>query len=121
MGIAAKMVREFDQRYGVVPEEIEAALGPSIGACCYEVKEDVTEPLREKWGRIAEANIQTRDGKSSVDLRQLNRAILESAGVPSKEIFQIGPCTCCAPDEFFSYRREKKETGRQMSFIGWVS
>lgn len=121
MGIAAKMVREFDHRYGVVPEEIEAALGPSIGACCYEVKDDVTEPLREKWGRIADANIQTRDGKSSVDLRQLNRAILESAGVPSKEIFQIGPCTCCAPDEFFSYRREKKETGRQMSFIGWVS
>jgi purine-nucleoside/S-methyl-5'-thioadenosine phosphorylase / adenosine deaminase len=121
MGLAAKMVREFDHRYGVVPEEIEAALGPSIGACCYEVKEDVTGPLREKWGRIADASIQTRDDKLFVDLRQLNRVILESAGVPSKQLFEIGPCTYCESDEFFSYRREKKETGRQMSFIGWVS
>jgi hypothetical protein len=121
MGIAAKMVHEFDHRYGVVPEEIEAALGPSIGACCYEVKDDVTGPLREKWGRIADANIQTRDGKSFVDLRKLNCGILKGAGLPSKQLFEIGPCTCCAPDEFFSYRREKKETGRQMSFIGWTS
>jgi len=121
MGIAAKMVRRFNDDYGVCADEIEAALGPSIGACCYEVKEDVTGPLREQWGRLAEENIQTRDGKAFVDLRQLNRAILEGAGVPSKHLFEIGRCTSCAPEEFFSYRRERKETGRQMSFIGWVS
>ena len=121
MGIAAKMVRRFNDDYGVSADEIEAAFGPSIGACCYEVKDDVTGPLREKWGRLAEENIQIRDGKSFVDLRKLNRAILESAGVLSKQLFQIGPCTYCESDEFFSYRREKKETGRQMSFIGWTS
>jgi hypothetical protein len=121
MGIAGKMVRQFNDSFGVRADEVEAALGPSIGACCYEVKDDVTRPLREKWGRTADANIQTREGKSFVDLRSLNRAILESAGVPSTEIFQIGPCTSCASDEFFSYRRERKETGRQISFVGWVS
>jgi purine-nucleoside/S-methyl-5'-thioadenosine phosphorylase / adenosine deaminase len=121
MGIAAKMVRRFNDDHGVAPEEIEAALGPSIGACCYEVKDDVTGPLREKWGRLAEENIQIRGGKSFVDLRQINCGILEGAGLPSKQLFEIGSCTCCAPDDFFSYRREKKETGRQMSFIGWVS
>jgi YfiH family protein len=121
MGIAGKMVRQFNDSFGVRADEVEAALGPSIGACCYEVKDDVTRPLREKWGRTADANIQTRDGKSFLDLRSLNRAILESAGVPSKQIFQIGPCTSCASDEFFSYRRERKETGRQISFVGWVS
>jgi len=120
MGIAAKMVRRFNDDYGVSADEIEAALGPSIGACCYEVKDDVTGPLREKWGGRADASIQTRDGKSFVDLRRLNRAILESAGLPSRQIFEIGPCTSCAPDEFFSYRREKQETGRQISFIGWT-
>ena len=121
MGIAAKMVRRFNDDYGVFPDEIEAAFGPSIGACCYEVKDDVTGPLREKWGRLAEDPIQIRGGKSFVDLRKLNRAILESAGLPSKQLFEIGPCTYCESDEFFSYRREKKETGRQMSFIGWTS
>ena len=121
LGVAEKMVRRFNDDYGVRADEIEAALGPSIGACCYEVKDDVTGPLREKWGRIADENIQSKDGKSFVDLRQLNRGILEGADVPANQIFQVGPCTCCAPEEFFSYRREKKETGRQISFIGWNS
>ena len=120
-GIVEKMVHQFNDNYGVQPAYIEAALGPSIGACCYEVRADVTGPLREKWGKIAAASVQTRDGKSFVDLRRLNRGILESAGVPAQQISKIGSCTCCAPDKFFSYRREKKATGRQISFIGWTS
>lgn len=119
MGLAERMVRRLNDDYGVLPEEIEAALGPSIGACCYEVKDDVTEPLRHKWGRLADENIEMRNGKSFVDLRRLNRGVIESTGVPRRQISEIGPCTCCAADEFFSYRRERQETGRQISFIGW--
>jgi polyphenol oxidase len=118
-GIAEKMVRQFKDNYGVADDEIEAALGPAIGSCCYEVKNDVTEPLREKWGHLAGSSIELKDGKCFVDLRGLNRAILEQAGVPARQIFQVGPCTHCAKDDFFSYRRERKETGRQISFIGW--
>jgi hypothetical protein len=120
-GIAEKMVRQFKEQYGVVASEIEAALGPAIGCCCYEVKNDVTEPLREKWGTLAKPSVDLRDGKFFVDLRHLNRAILERAGVPSGQIHQLGPCTSCAKDDFFSYRRERAETGRQISFIGWQS
>jgi copper oxidase (laccase) domain-containing protein len=65
--------------------------------------------------------VETRESQSYLDLRRLNRAILEQAGVPSEQIHHVGPCTSCTPDEFFSYRREKKETGRQISFIGWAS
>jgi len=50
----------------------------------------------------------------------LNRAILERAGIPSQQILSVGPCTCCAAKDFFSYRRARKETGRQISFIGWA-
>jgi len=120
-GIAEKAVRLFEDNYGVGAGEIEVALGPSIGGCCYEVKEDVTQPLIEKWGELAQAGLQSRDGKSFVDLRHLNRGMLERAGIPAHRIFQVGPCTCCAPAEYFSYRRERIETGRQMSFIGWTS
>jgi YfiH family protein len=120
-GIAEKMVRLFEEQYGVSADEIEAALGPAIGGCCYEVKDDVTQPLIERWGRIAESGIEARDGKTFLDLRRVNQGILERAGVLAKQILQLGPCTSCAPDEFFSYRRERKETGRQMSFIGWTS
>jgi polyphenol oxidase len=120
-GIAAKMIRRLGENYGIAPEQVEAALGPSIGACCYEVGKDVTKPVVEKWDGIAQSSLQTRDGKQFLDLRNLNRAILERARVPSKQIFEIGPCTACATDDFFSYRKEQKETGRQISFIGWLS
>jgi len=120
-GIAANMVQRFEKDYGVIPDGIEAALGPAIGGCCYEIGEDVAGPLVGKWGALAEACLEKRNGNTFLDLRNLNRAILEQARIPAKKIFQIGPCTSCAPDDFFSYRRERKETGRQISFIGWQS
>ena len=107
-GIAPKMIRLLNSQHDISPDGIEAALGPAIGPCCYEVKEDVSLPLVERWGKIAELCVEHRDGKTYLDLRRLNRAILEQAGVRPQQIYQVGPCTSCAPDEFFSYRREKK-------------
>jgi copper oxidase (laccase) domain-containing protein len=49
----------------------------------------------------------------------MNRILLQQAGIPGRHIYEIGPCTACSAQEYFSYRREKRETGRQMSFIGW--
>jgi len=120
-GIAAKMGGLLDNQYGIAPDAVEVALGPAIGPCCYEVRDDVSYPLIERWGKITEPCVKHRVGKTYIDLRRLNHGILEQAGVPSKQIYHVGPCTSCAPDEFFSYRREKRETGRQISFIGWAS
>jgi copper oxidase (laccase) domain-containing protein len=85
------------------------------------VQEDVSRPLVERWGKISDLCVERRDGKTYLDLRRLNRAILEQAGVRPQQIYQVGPCTSCAPGEFFSYRREEKATGRQISFIGWAA
>ena len=120
-GIAAKLVQLLGNPYGVSPDQIEAALGPAIGACCYEIQDDVSRPLTQRWGKLATEAAEKREGRTYLDLRLLNRAILEQAGVPSRQIYTLGSCTSCAPSDFFSYRREKKETGRQISFIGWVS
>jgi hypothetical protein len=119
-GIGAKMVRLLQDKYDIAAAEVEAALGPSIGACCYEVQDDVARPLLAQWGTQADSNLERRNGKRFVDLKRLNRSILEKAGVFPTRIFEIGPCTSCAADEFFSYRRERAETGRQLSFIGWL-
>jgi polyphenol oxidase len=118
-GIAVKATRLLIER-GVSAAEIEVALGPSIGSCCYEVKDDVAGPLLKRWGGIAQASIQKRDRKTCLDLRLLNRAVLAQAGVFESNIFQVGPCTSCSQNDFFSYRRERSETGRQISFIGWL-
>ena len=120
-GIAAKTVKLLFEEHSVLPSEIEVALGPSIDACCYEIGQDVSRPLIDKWGDLAGSCIQTRDRRTYLHLRNLNQAILHRAGIPESQIFQIGPCTRCAQEEFFSYRREKKETGRQISLIGWHS
>lgn len=119
-GIAPKMVGCLGKRYGVQPDLIEAALGPAIGPCCYEIGPDVLLPLVQRWGKLAESCLDTKDNKRFLDLKGLNRLLLEKAGVPPAQIFDIGPCTSCAKNDFFSYRREKKETGRQLSFIGWI-
>lgn len=119
-GIADKTVRLFKSQYDVEASDLEVALGPSIGACCYEVQNDVTVPLMKKWGKLTTPSIFVKEGKSFVNLRRLNRDILRASGVPGNRLYPIGPCTSCSVDEFFSYRRERNETGRQMSFIGWL-
>ncbi len=117
-GIAAKMVRLLQEKYDIAPAGIEAALGPAIGACCYEIRDDVAGPFLEQWGVRAESSLERRDDKQFLDLRRLNRELLTDAGV--SRIFEIGPCTSCASEDFFSYRREGAEIGRQLSFIGWL-
>jgi purine-nucleoside/S-methyl-5'-thioadenosine phosphorylase / adenosine deaminase len=117
-GIAPKMVRHLHDRYDVASERIEAALGPTIGPCCYEIGADVADPLLEKWGDAATHSIFARGGRQFLDIRELNRRQLETAGVTPERIAVVAPCTSCDKD-FFSYRRDK-ETGRQLSFIGWA-
>jgi YfiH family protein len=118
-GIAAKAAAHLAENYDVAPESLEAALGPAIGACCYEVGDDVVEPLRARWGRVADDCVRSGGVKPHVDLRRLNRAILAQSGLALERIFEIGPCTKCAAGDYYSYRREGKETGRQMSVVGW--
>ena len=120
-GIAAKMVNVMRAEHGISPERVEAAIGPAIGPCCYEVKEDVSRPLINRWEKIADACLEKREGKIFLDLPRLNRLTLEQSGVPSTQIFDVRTCTSCVAEDFFSYRRERKETGRQISFVGWVS
>jgi YfiH family protein len=119
-GIAPKALELLKTRYGVAPDSVQVALGPSVGPCCYEIGADVSAPLLERWGGMTEASLTTRGGKSYLDLRRLNRLMLEKAGVAARSLLEVGPCTSCATDDFFSYRRERGETGRQISFIGWL-
>lgn len=122
-GVPLKTVRHIESRYGVRPRDLWCAVGPAIGVCCYEIGADVSEPLTRQWGGKAEAALQRSEGRTCLDLRGLNAALLAEAGVPEARIAVTGPCTACNPAEFFSYRRESKNaagaTGRQASFIGW--
>jgi polyphenol oxidase len=83
---------------------LTAAIGPGIGACCYEVGEEVAGPFRARFG--ADLVVDTR-----LDLGGATARALQEAGVASVE--RSSHCTACEPALFFSHRRDRGRTGRQ--------
>jgi hypothetical protein len=81
-----------------------AAVGPGAGPCCYQVRDDVGDPLRARFGGDA-----VRDSRA--DLWLCAERALVQAGIGDVEV--AGECTICNPDRYFSHRRERGRTGRQ--------
>jgi polyphenol oxidase len=97
-GVVAAGVRAIGSR------KLTAAIGPSIGPCCYEVGEEVAAPFREAFGEDV-----ARDGR--LDLWTSAERALRAAGVEHVERCNL--CTSCDGDRFFSHRRDHGRTGRQ--------
>jgi hypothetical protein len=128
--------------FGSRPRDIQAAIGPGIHGCCYEVGEEVrtkfesqfsyasklfheveeSDPVREKYpmlfltARAPGHSILPK--KIFLDLMEANRQQLLAVGVPAKNIEASPLCTNCRPDLLFSYRAEKGKTGRMMGVVG---
>lgn len=120
LGIAVTVVRLLEGRLGVRAENLMAALGPSIGGCCYEIETEIFQRIRERWGAAAEPAWAGKGVRGTLDLRLLITRQLREEGLPETSVFQAGGCTACGAD-FFSYRRDRTVTGRQLSFVGWRS
>jgi hypothetical protein len=124
------------------PARMKAAIGPGIGACCYEVGEEVREqfqsqfsyaaelfeerterdPVREKYPlmfmSVRPLGHTEQARKTYLDLSAANRRQLLDAGLQEGNIGAVELCTACRTDLFFSYRAEKGQTGRQMGVAG---
>jgi polyphenol oxidase len=85
---------------------VAAALGPGAGPCCYEVGEEV---------HAAFAGHDARVGERNLDLKRVARDQLAAAGVQT--VHDAGLCTMCAPEHFFSHRRDVGVTGRQAGVV----
>jgi hypothetical protein len=115
-GVAANVVARMLE-LGARADRIRVALGPSIGPCCFEVGAEVVDAFRAELPDVP-GLVVAGPHKDHVDLRIANRAILARAGVRA-ELVDIGPpCTRCEAERFFSYRRDGKEGGVHMAFIG---
>jgi YfiH family protein len=114
-GVIERTVAEMTRTFQSVPADIVAGIGPGIGPCCYEVKEDVVSLFRNAY-TAADQFIQEREGKMYLDLRSVAQLELTQAGIPFANIAVVNLCTSCQQDLFFSYRRENN-AGRQLSFI----
>ncbi len=139
--IAEKVIGRMRMVFGTEPASILAALGPGIGQCCFEVGPDVVkeyasqfttarewfegpfdqltsgeDPNPLPWLNMRPPGHQPPEPRAYLDLHAANRFILESAGVPARNITTIDLCTASRTDLLFSYRREKP-TGRLMAAI----
>ncbi len=128
--------------FGSRPEDLVAAIGPGIGACCYAVGEEVvwefesqfayaqelfhevydTDPVRRKYPMLFLT--QRAPGHSPIgpslhlDLAEANRRQLLDAGLRARSIRIVGGCTACQPELFFSHRGSQGHAGRMMGVIG---
>lgn len=114
-----QMLKAMKNAYGTKPEDVVAAIGPSICQACYEVSEDVEEAFREKapkeWKHIIQKGKE--EGKYQLDLQKANQLILINAGVPDKQIAVSDICTCCNSKIMFSHRASEGKRGNLGAFM----
>jgi YfiH family protein len=107
-GIVTKALEEMAKRFRTAPEKVLVAIGPAIGPCCFEVGPEVAV----QFGQPAE--------KTHVDLVDANLRQALSRGVPVSQITISGRCTRCELTLFDSFRRDKEQSGRMVTAIGWT-
>jgi len=121
--IAAKTIEKMGEAYGSMPGDIRTAIGPSIGACCYEVDDHVMQHVNDlaQTFTLSEQDppifIAKSNGKFMLDLKQFNRHIMIKAGILPTNIECSTWCTSCQEEDFFSHRRDQGRTGRMISWI----
>jgi len=127
-GVVARALDELTRR-GVPAPTVAAWIGPAIGACCYEVSEDVAARVASVSGpecivpRPAERSPSTESAEAGerarphLDLVAAVRHQLTAAGVPSPRI--VLRCTRCDTEHLWSYRRDGKAAGRNHAFV-WL-
>lgn len=117
-GISSKTVGVMVERFGSHPANIFAAIGPSIGKCCYEVGPEVAKAASGALGPIDGLMLPLERGKWLFDLKRLNFIQLMEKGLSPDNIHISRYCTMCEPELFHSYRREGAGCPSQISFIG---
>jgi YfiH family protein len=113
---AAEAVLALGREVGAAPGDLLAAIGPSIGPCCYEVSVDLAARFGAELAGSVATPVAPGGARPHLDLWAANRAVLTAAGVRADQIDLLGACTSCG-DLFFSHRRDAGRTGRQMAFI----
>jgi YfiH family protein len=140
--IVERGVGRMRAEFGCQPADLQAAVGPGIGGCCYSVGEEVRhefssqfsyadslfqevfdlDPVKQKYPMLfltARAPGHSNLGPSiHLNLPEANRRQLLDAGIPPDNIHMTGLCTACDTERFFSHRAEQGFTGRMLGAIG---
>ena len=139
--IVEKGVGEMRKHFGSNPRKLFAAIGPGIGACCYEIGDEVEREFESQfiyWRELFKHVLthetlharypmlflnQRAPGHGDpaltrhLNLAKANLRQLRDAGVPEENVLNLDLCTSCRTDLFFSYRKEHL-AGRMMAVVG---
>jgi polyphenol oxidase len=140
--IVEKGVGEMRKHFGSDPAQLRAIIGPGIRNCCYQVGPEVKSTFEAQFSYGDGLFRETKEtneiherypllfltsrapGHSELpkqiflDLAQANQQQLQAAGLKKKNVFDVGRCTSCDKDTFFSHRAEHGRTGRMMAAVG---
>jgi purine-nucleoside/S-methyl-5'-thioadenosine phosphorylase / adenosine deaminase len=116
-GIVPRTIDLLISRFKSAEGDLRVSIGPSAGACCYEVDETVLSPLRSGWSDWHAVVRENRGTKARLDLKELVRRQLANIGIRPEHVTTVNLCTICHGDLFYSYRREGRVNGTMLSGI----
>ena len=113
-----KTLEAMAEAYGTKPEDVYAAIGPSICQDCYEISEDVAEYFYQEFeGHGDEILINKGRGKYQLDLWKTNEIVLLEAGIKPEHLAVTNVCTCCNSEVLFSHRASLGKRGNLAAFL----
>lgn len=125
--IGAQIIRQMSTEFDTQPEDVIVGIGPALCQTCFEVDEDVAQKFYQKnpaWKTMAfqrEIGICSETGeerrKHYIDLKSVVRETLMRSGVKPENIHDMGLCSKCRPDLFYSYRGQKGKNGNMVSVM----
>lgn len=119
--IGAKTVQKMQKAFGCQPQDIRAAIGPSIMACCYEVDQPVYKAICALNCVKPEEVLTPVDATHwMLNLQQTNAAILKHAGILEKHLTISDLCTCCHSNYLHSHRATGGNRGNLAAVIALV-
>ena len=125
--IVERGIAKMQEEYGSRAADLVAAIGPSIGPCCYTVGEEVWSKFSAQFDYANELFTRSNDtGQIRLSLWEANRRQLLDAGLAETSVITIGECTACTriPGgalRYFSHRAEHGNAGRMLNVIGVAS
>jgi YfiH family protein len=115
--ISAVTLELMKREFGCCLKDIEIAVGPSIGKCCFEVGEEVYKEFEREFPWAKEYCEVKSNNKYNISLQDIiSRTLIEAGAMPEK-ICISNICTKCNNETFFSYRGDEGKTGSLAGFI----
>lgn len=116
--MGARTLEKMSKEFGTRPEDVLAAIGPSICQDCYEVSSDVADAFAAEFaGHEEELLISKGNGKFQLNLWRANELVLTEAGIKNEHLETTDLCTCCNHKYLFSHRASQGKRGNLAAYM----